>query len=340
MRKYIAICVAAIVATAIMIFRQTGDAPAVYRTASGVVWHTTYNITYESSRDLGDSIIAVTNGIDMSASMFNPRSVLSRINSNSSNCADSMVAKLLARSIEISHETGGAFDPTIAPLMRLWKTQDTMAALPGKAAIDSVMQFVGIDKVKLDGGGRVTKSDSRLQLDFNAIAKGHGCDEVARMLARNGVTNYLVEIGGEITAAGVNERGLPWRVSVDLPVESNDTVTHSSALTLQIGKGGIATSGNYRNYKIVDGRKVAHIIDPRTGYTAASNLLSTTVIAPDCMNADAYATALMVMGLDQAREFATSRQDDLSVVLIYADDKGQLNVWRSPGVAKYEQPGR
>lgn len=336
MRKYIAICVAAIVAAAIMIFRQTGDAPAVYRTASGVVWHTTYNITYESSRDLGDSIIAVTGGIDMSASMFNPRSVLSRINNNSSNCADSMVAKLLQRSQEINRETGGAFDPTIAPLMRLWKTQDTVATLPDEAAIDSVMQFVGMDKVRLANGNQVIKSDSRLQLDFNAIAKGLGCDEVGRMLKRNGVTNYLVEIGGEITASGVNERGLPWHVSIDLPIESNDTVVHSSALVLQLDKGGIATSGNYRNYKIVDGRKVAHIIDPRTGHTAISNLLSATVIATDCMNADAYATALMVMGLDRARKFADDR-DDLSVVLIYADADDRLQVWRSPGVAKYEQ---
>lgn len=336
MRKYIAICVAAIVAAAIMIFRQTGDAPAVYRTASGVVWHTTYNITYESSRDLGDSIIAVTGGIDMSASMFNPRSVLSRINNNSSNCADSMVAKLLQRSQEINRETGGAFDPTIAPLMRLWKTQDTVATLPDEAAIDSVMQFVGMDKVRLANGNQVIKSDSRLQLDFNAIAKGLGCDEVGRMLKRNGVTNYLVEIGGEITASGVNERGLPWHVSIDLPIESNDTVMHSSALVLQLDKGGIATSGNYRNYKIVDGRKVAHIIDPRTGHTAISNLLSATVIATDCMNADAYATALMVMGLDRARKFADDR-NDLSVVLIYADADGRLQVWRSPGVAKYEQ---
>lgn len=336
MRKYIAICVAAIVAAAIMIFRQTGDAPAVYRTASGVVWHTTYNITYESSRDLGDSIIAVTGGIDMSASMFNPRSVLSRINNNSSNCADSMVAKLLQRSQEINRETGGAFDPTIAPLMRLWKTQDTVATLPDEAAIDSVMQFVGMNKVRLANGNQVIKSDSRLQLDFNAIAKGLGCDEVGRMLKRNGVTNYLVEIGGEITASGVNERGLPWHVSIDLPIESNDTVVHSSALVLQLDKGGIATSGNYRNYKIVDGRKVAHIIDPRTGHTAISNLLSATVIATDCMNADAYATALMVMGLDRARKFADDR-NDLSVVLIYADADDRLQVWRSPGVAKYEQ---
>ena len=336
MRKYIAICVAAIVAAAIMIFRQTGDAPAVYRTASGVVWHTTYNITYESSRDLGDSIIAVTGGIDMSASMFNPRSVLSRINNNSSNCADSMVAKLLQRSQEINRETGGAFDPTIAPLMRLWKTQDTVATLPDEAAIDSVMQFVGMDNVRLANGNQVIKSDSRLQLDFNAIAKGLGCDEVGRMLKRNGVTNYLVEIGGEITASGVNERGLPWHVSIDLPIESNDTVVHSSALVLQLDKGGIATSGNYRNYKIVDGRKVAHIIDPRTGHTAISNLLSATVIATDCMNADAYATALMVMGLDRARKFADDR-NDLSVVLIYADADDRLQVWRSPGVAKYEQ---
>ena len=200
------------------------------------------------------------------------------------------------------------------------------------------MQFVGIGKVGIDAAGRVTKADSRLSLDFSAIAKGLGCDEVARMLERNGVENYVVEIGGEVVARGVSKRGEPWAVAVDMPVANADSVVHTSAMVLHIDSGAVATSGNYRNYKVVDGRKIAHIIDPATGCTAQSDLLSATVVAANCMDADAYATALMVMGLQRAREFAERRAADLAVVLIYADEAdGSLQVWRSPGVARYEQ---
>lgn len=331
-RKFIMVWLVLIAAVAVVFFYD-GSEEKSYRMASGVVWHTDYNITYESTRDLGDSIVAVTSGIDMSASMYNPRSVLSGINNNSTDTPDTIVARLLRRSIEINRETRGAFDPTVAPLMRLWKTQNDSAALPTDAAIDSVMQFVGMRNVTLNSG-RVVKTDKRVQLDFNAIAKGLGCDEVARMLQRNGVENYLVEIGGEIVAHGKNSRGLPWTVSVDMPIEENDTVVHSSAMLLQLDDAAIATSGNYRNYKIVDGQKVAHIINPSTGRSALSRLLSTTVIAPTCMDADAYATALMVMGLERAQEFATSHTD-LAIVLIYADEAGAFKVWHSPNISRY-----
>lgn len=331
-KRYIAVWVALIAAIVAIFF--SGGGKETYRTASGVVWHTTYNITYEAAENLDDSIIAVTNAIDRSASMYNNRSVLSRINDNSTDKADATVARLLRRSQEISEETGGAFDPTVAPLMRLWKTQVDSAALPTTDDIDSVMQFVGIGKVKIAGNGKVSKADSRLSLDFSAIAKGLGCDEVAHMLMRNGVENFIVEIGGEVVARGVNERGTPWTVAVDMPVAASDTVVHSSAMVLHLDSGAMATSGNYRNYKMVDGRRIAHIIDPTTGYSAQSNLLSATVVACNCMDADAYATALMVMGTERARQFAEAHSGRLAVVLIYADD-GKLQVWRSSGMARY-----
>ncbi len=338
MRRYIAVWVALAAAIAAILFLGDGEKEKAYRVASGVVWHTVYNVTYESGRDLGDSIVAVTSAIDRSASMYNRQSVLSRINAGVTDQADATVARLLLRSQEISGETGGAFDPTVAPLMRLWKTQTDSAALPTKADIDSVMQFVGMGKVGIDAAGRVTKVDSRLSLDFSAIAKGLGCDEVARMLERNGVENYVVEIGGEVVARGVNKRGEPWAVAVDMPVANADSVVHTSAMVLHIDSGAVATSGNYRNYKVVDGRKIAHIIDPATGCTAQSDLLSATVVAANCMDADAYATALMVMGLQRAQKFAVERADCLAVVLIYADEAdGSLQVWRSPGVARYEK---
>lgn len=323
--------VALIVAVAVAFFFKKDDMS--YRSVSGMVWHTSYNIKYESAGDLGDSVIAVTNAIDMSASMYNRNSVISMINSNATDVADPMVAHLLERSQVISRETYGAFDPTVAPLMRLWKTQVDSAALPADEVVDSVMQYVGIGKVRLDGR-RVVKSDSRVQLDFSAIAKGYGCDEVARMFERNGVENYIIEIGGEVVAHGKNERGMPWTVSVDMPIEAVDTVAHSSAMLLQLDSGAVATSGNYRNFKLVDGKKVAHIIDPATGRPALSNLLSVTVVAHDCIDADAYATALMVMGYERACKFASSR-DDLGVVLIYATPEGKLQSWCNRGVERY-----
>ena len=155
-RRYVAIVIAAIAALLIIITRQ----PKEYRTASGVVWHTTYNITYESDKNLDDSIIVVTNKIDYSASMYNPASVLSQINSNSTNIADSTVALLLRTSKRIHQATGGAFDPTVAPLIRLWRTQDSNAPLPDNSQIDSVMQFVGLDKVRIDRRTYLLELDS------------------------------------------------------------------------------------------------------------------------------------------------------------------------------------
>ncbi len=300
-----------------------------YKRVSGVVWNTVYNITYCSNVNYADSIIAILNKVDNSASMFNKKSVVSAVNANDKNVMlDDYFKILFGRSIDINKETGGVFDPTVAPLMKLWRVSDDDGSLPSEETVDSVMSFIGMDKIAFDGD-KVIKSDSRVQLDFSAIAKGFGCDEIGRMFDRNGVSNYIVEIGGEVAVKGVNDAGKPWKVSIDMPVVSNDTVIHSSADVLSLTHGGVATSGNYRNFKVVDGVKVAHIINPVTGYSEFSNLLSATVIADCCMDADAYATAFMVMGLEKTKQFVLSH-GNIDVLLIYVDGDGKMQLWKSP----------
>ena len=304
---------------------------------SGITWNTEYNIKYCHHTNLSDSIISVLRKVELSVSPFNKKSRITAINENRSDTLDVYLSRLYDKSVEINRESGGAFDPTVSPLVNLWGFGYKKTDKPSQQAIDSILAFVGINKTDKKGNVLI-KSDDRITFNFSAIAKGMGCDEVGKMLERNGVENYVVEIGGEVVARGVSKRGEPWAVAVDMPVANADSVVHTSAMVLHIDSGAVATSGNYRNYKVVDGRKIAHIIDPATGCTAQSDLLSATVVAANCMDADAYATALMVMGLQRAQKFAVERADCLAVVLIYADEAdGSLQVWRSPGVARYEK---
>jgi len=159
------------------------------------------------------------------------------------------------------------------------------------------------------------------------------CDEIGRMLARNGARNWLVEIGGEVAASGVNKRGMPWQVSVDMPSDGGNA-SHESALTLTLDSGAVATSGNYRKWRIEGGNKLSHIIDPHTGDSRAATLLSVTIIAPDCMTADAWATACMVMG-DSATRAMMQPRTDLGVMTITADTlTGNLTVWSNAPFAR------
>ena len=205
-----------------------------------------------------------------------------------------------------------------------------------RAQIDSILTFVGMDKIALHGDTLV-KSDPRVMLDFSSIAKGMACDEIGRMLVRNGARNWLVEIGGEVMASGVNKRGTPWQVSVDMPTDDDDPdgkVSHESALTLALDSGAVATSGNYRKWRDEGGGKLSHIIDPHTGDSHTGTLLSVTVIAHDCMTADAWATACMVMGENEVKKVMQKRQD-LGVMTISADTvSGYLIVWSNAPFAE------
>lgn len=288
----------------------------------GVVWTTEYHITYEAVRDLGDSIQLILGNIDMSASPYNKASLISAINENKTTRTDAYLRRLIEAARVVWRQSGGAYDPTVMPLVNAWGFGYKSGALPSRAQLDSILTIVGMDKVALRGD-TIAKADPRVMLDFSSIAKGMACDEIGRMLTRNGSRNWLVEIGGEVMASGVNNRGTAWHVSVDMP--NGDS--HESALVLALDSGAVATSGNYRKWRQEGGSKLSHIVDPRTGDSRAGTLLSVTIVASDCMSADAWATACMVMGEERVKNMMTGR-DDLGVMTISADTtSGSLVVW-------------
>ena len=303
---------------------------------SGITWNTEYNIKYCHHTNLSDSIISVLREVELSVSPFNKKSRITAINENRSDTLDGYLSRLYDKSVEINRESEGAFDPTVSPLVNLWGFGYEKTGKANRQAVDSILIFVGIDKTRKEGI-RIVKSDGRTTFNFSAIAKGMGCDEVGKMLERNDVTDYIVEIGGEITAKGHNPKGQKWRISIDKPINANDTVIHHSAGIVEITNCGIATSGNYRNYHTDSaGNKVAHTINPRTGMPEQSDVLSATVIAPDCMTADAYATTFMVLGLEKSKKLL-DKHPEISAMLITSDNGNSFKIWESGNFPKMRQ---
>lgn len=278
---------------------------------SGYTWGTTYNIRYRADNRLDDSITGAMQLIDSSLSMFNPFSTVARINAGSDMTADSMLAEVLDLSRLVHRASNGAFDPTVGPLVELWGfgTHGEQAT-PDSVAVAATLARVGLEKCHITGGRIEMDSDS-MRLDFSAIAKGYGVDLVARVLQRNGCYDYMVEIGGEINARGLNPHGQPWRIQIDAPVADVDGITaHDRLMVVELRDAAMATSGNYRNYRdMPDGKRIGHTISAATGYPVATSTLSVTVVAPECALADALATAAMAMPYPAARAMVDSLPD-------------------------------
>ena len=287
----------------VWILIRNNNAP--YQSINGLVFGTVYNITYQYDGDLKNEIEAELKRFDNSLSPFNDSSVISQVNRNEEIVTDSFFQTCFNRSIEISKETKGAFDITVAPLANAWGFGFKQGAFPNSLMIDSLLQITGYDKVKLIDG-KVVKTDPRIMLSCSAVAKGYSVDVVARLLDSKGIKNYMIDIGGEIVARGKNLRGGLWRIGINKPIDDSLSVNQEIQTILELTDVGLATSGNYRNYYYKDGKKYAHTIDPRTGYPVQHNILSSTVIAEDCMTADALATAFMVMGLEDAEAYANA----------------------------------
>ncbi len=272
-----------------------------FHIAEGGVWNTTYRIVYQADRSLDDSIAAVMRGVERSLSPFNDSSTISRINRGELGVrVDPLIVKVFQSSVEINRRSGGAFDPTVAPLVNAWGFgYRNGEGEPSQPMIDSLLNFVGISKCRISGDS-IVKKHQATEFNFSAITKGLGVDEVAAMLGRNGVENFLVEIGGEIALRGHNPRGMDWRVMIDAPDSAAET-GHSRLAVITPGPGGVATSGNYRNYhKLSNGERSWHTISPVTGRPAPAMILSATVVAPTTMVADALATSCMAMTPDSA----------------------------------------
>jgi thiamine biosynthesis lipoprotein len=234
--------------------------------------------------------------------------------------------------MEVSEHSGGMFDVTAAPLINLWGFGFERKDSVSPQVIDSLLTFVGYRKIRLENN-RVVKDDPRMMLNFSAIAKGYACDVIADLLEREGVAGYMVDIGGEVAVKGLNPDGNCWRVGISKP-EDDVYETHSrmDEIVRLCNKRGLATSGNYRNFYVKDGRKYAHTINPHTGYPSEQTILSATVLAADCMTADAYATAFMAMGVEDACRMAET-VPDIEYYLIYAGPDGTFQVKYSDGMS-------
>ena len=297
---------------------------------TGFVFGTVYNITYESDKDLQKEIEAELQKVDNSLSPFNPTSVISKINRNENVEVDDMFAEVFSLAEKISAETDGAFDITVAPMVNAWGFGFKTGNMPDSRQLDSLRAIVGFHKVALENG-RVVKKNRRTMLDCSAIAKGYGCDVVARFLQGKGIKNYMVEIGGEIVTCGVNDQRMPWKIGVTKPTDDSLSVNEELQTVLNVTNKAMATSGNYRNFYYKNGKKYAHTIDPKTGRPVQHNILSATVLADDCATADAYATSFMVLGLDNAKK-VLEKHPELMAYFIYSDKNGKNAVWFSPSM--------
>lgn len=316
-----------IVGTVLIISHQQSTP---YRQANDFVFGTTYKIVYQCDSDLTASIRQELMRVDYSLSPFNKESVITAVNQNREVMLDPYFVEVFNKAMEISRETKGAFDITVAPLVNAWGFGFKHEQMPTKCQVDSLRQIIGYQKVALKNG-KVEKQDPRMMLDCSAIAKGFGVDAVARLLRDRGVQNFMVEIGGEVVTCGVNAQRLPWRVGVVKPSEDSLSTGHELQTILNVTDKAMATSGNYRNFYYKNGRRYAHTIDPKTGYPVQHSLLSATVLAASCTVADAYATSFMVMGLDNARQLL-EHHPELMAYLIYDDGKGDIAVWFSPSL--------
>lgn len=306
----------------------------IYHLDQGEIFTTGFHIKYAYNKNLKEEIMAEFDRFNLSLNPFMENSIITKVNNNEPAELDSMFIKVFRKSMEVSEKSGGKFDITVSPLINAWgfgfKNMDSVTP----EIIDSLNEFVGYKKITIDQQGHIVKSDPRITINTSAIAKGYACDVIADLLERYGVENYMVEIGGEIAAKGVNEKGNCWRIGVDKPIDDQLGMQHDLQTVLSLCDKSMATSGNYRNFYVKDGKKYAHTIDPQNGYPSEQDILGATVIADDCMTADAYATAFMAMGLERSKEIAKDIPG-LYYYFIYAKDDNTFGIIYSDGFEQF-----
>lgn len=286
-----------------------------FREMDGIVWATTFHIVYQADRDFSDSIMATMKEIEESLSVFKEGSLTDLVNKSQQHDIDSHFLNVYNESKRVNAYSGGLFDPTISPLINAWGFGKGHIATADTMRLDSLLRICGIARTHLEGM-KLYKDNPLIQFNFSAVAKGYGADCVGKMLKRNGVENYLVEIGGEIKTSGRNRQGEYWHISIDYPSEDGNP-SHNSIWMLNLSGHGLATSGNYRNVQTGKSGRYGHTISPLDGRPLQSDVISASVAAPTCMEADAAATACMAVGSARALEICDSL--DYGVLLVLSD---------------------
>ncbi len=311
-----------------------------YATVDGFAQGGTFHLVYQPAANaqeynIPDSLSLYFKQIDKSLSGYDSTSLVSRINRGENPPLDSLFIECFNISKAIYENTDGAFDISAAPFFDLWGFGFSNKGEISQQKIDSLMNFVGMEKLSITydsatGASYLLKSDERMKVNFNAIAQGYTCDYICSKLEKMGIENYLLEVGGEILCKGVNAKGNPWSIGIDKPIDGNFIPGQSVEAVLEVSGRGLVTSGNYRKFYIIDGEKFSHTIDPRTGYPVKHNLLSATVLAPTAAMADAYATYLMVIGMEKGKEFI-SKAENMDALMVYGE-QDNLKVFATEGV--------
>ena len=313
---------------------------------------TTFSVIVNDDIDLTmEEVESTLNNFDLALSAYIPNSILTKVNEAPAGTIDyddpyNYFGECFKRSHEIYLLSGGAFDPTVYPLVDGWGFMKDMENVPDSSTVDSLRALIGfgkgyhfswlnVDRMKKVGDSYLVKNTPGAKLDFNAIAQGMAVDVLAEMIESKGGKNYFVEIGGEIRVKGKNKDGVFWRIGIDKPIESSDQSDREIHEIIQIDGRSVATSGSYRKFYIKNGEKYSHTLNPKTGYPVKHNLLSATVVADDCATADALATTFMVMGTEKTKSFLADH-DSLNVeaYLIFTNDKDRLETYYTKGFAE------
>jgi len=312
-----------------------GTGRGEYHTLQGFTQGTTYRITYQhpTEYDLSGRIDSLLKAYDQSLSLYEPNSIITAINENREVETDTLFRTVFREARRMCRLTRGAFDITVGPLINAWGFGPGNRLEVDSAIVDSLLHYVGMDKVELSGT-RIVKSHPEVKLDLNAIAQGYAVDVVALYLEEFGCRDYLVEIGGEIRTRGKNPKGSFWRIGVDRPEYGSMVPGQQLQVIIKMHNRSLATSGNYRQFYIRDGVRITHTIDPLTGYPRDSRLLSATILTDECMTADALATACIVMGLEKAKTFIQDLKNT-DAYFIYGGEEGAYRVWHTEGLTKY-----
>lgn len=295
---------------------------------------TTYSIRYMSkdAMDYQNQIDSVLLEVDLSMSTYIPESLISKINRNESNKIDSLFFRVLTEALLIAEETQGAFDPTLAPIVNYWGFGFEEIEQKDSLKFRELMLTVGYESLSISDSILI-KTNSSTQIDFNAIAQGFTVDLVGEHLTKLGITNYMIEIGGELKCNGLNADGELWRIGIDKPSESIQKDRFQAII--EVDNKSVASSGNYRKFKVDEetGLKYAHTINPITGRPVQTNLLGVTIITESCMKADAIATACMVMGLEKSKSYLENHPE-IDALFIYSDPKGKWLQYQTEGFEK------
>ncbi len=308
-----------------VLFPLFREAEPILHVITGKAQGTTYTIKYfhPDNRVSSQSIDSTLKSLDRSLSLYQEGSLIRRFNASADTLTvDAHMINVVKRAQEISRQTRGLFDLSIGPLVSLWGFgPEGSKPLPGHAEIKSALNCVGYQQIKIRGN-RIQKTRPCLQIDANGIAQGYSVDVLADYLEKKGVHNYLVELGGEIRVKGGKPGGEKFKVGIESPDE-DEWKTGRMEQVVELENGAITTSGSYKKYYESQGKKITHLVDPRTGYTVQNNLISVTVYAKDAMTADGFDNALMLMGMEKALKFVEKRKD-ISAFFIFKRPDGSV----------------